>query len=418
MPIPLEATPTEIAKCARQLSPRDVRSIQVAFESQSYEMASVFIWTRAASSLKRQIAGLGMGFVGEMLRRPDVDESSDPATAIGDYEAISLAEDLGMVNRTQAIRLNHALSLVNHFSDPEAAADEEMNPEEAVSILRSCVTSVLGSEHIKPPIQFAELRVALEEVSLQLSSPQVQSVLASPYFFQRTTLSVLLSLLKTGASAQLEHAIGNTNVLIPAMWGNLRKPERWQVGQAYAELASAGNRPAAAGLKKALTSVRGFDFVPESLRSNTFSQTAHKVLEAHFAINNFYNETAPLRELASLGSTIPRPAFPACMTAVLAVYIGNMYGHTFKAGPVAMEILSQLRTEQWEYYLNECLPSDKVVLQKLADSKPRSRWIELRTIANLASMNVLDPDVNKIVSGNSTAVERAAGLLRAKLGPS
>lgn len=124
---------------------------------------------------------------------------------------------------------------------------------------------------------------------------------------------MLLSLLKSSRGAQLEHAVGNTNIVLPRIWSHLRQPERWQVGQAYAEVHTAGKKEASAGLKNALATVKGFDYVPETLRSDTFARAAHKVIEAHNSVNNYYKETAPIEELAALGTTIPRPAFPVCM---------------------------------------------------------------------------------------------------------
>src|SRR5208283_1622656 len=110
-------------------------------------------------------------------------------------------------------------------------------------------------------------------------------------------------------------------------------------GQAYAEVNSDGNRPAATGLKKALVAVHGFDFVPESLRSSTFTETASRVLNAHFAYNNFFNEEEPMSNLAGLGTTIPRPAFGKCMEATLAVWLGNRWGVSWGARPWAETVL-------------------------------------------------------------------------------
>src|SRR4051812_1342678 len=75
------------------LSRRDMDSIVVGFKAQGYEMVSTFIWTKAATALKKQVATLGMEFVGEMLGRPDLDDDSDPTTAIADHEVVALAED-------------------------------------------------------------------------------------------------------------------------------------------------------------------------------------------------------------------------------------------------------------------------------------------------------------------------------------
>ena len=66
--------------------------------------------------------------------------------------------------------------------------------------------------------------------------------------------------------------------------------------------------------------------MPENLRSVTFKKAAAAVIETHFEFNNFYNEPSVVRKLASLGSTIPLPAFIDCIQAYLAVYLGNSYG--------------------------------------------------------------------------------------------
>jgi len=209
----VNATSRDIAERARGLSQRDIHAITIAFDSQSYEMVFTFVWTRAITALKKQVASLGMEFVGQMLGRPDLHDDSDAATSIGEYDAILLAEELGMITTTEALRLKHSMELVGHFADPDNANQEQMIQSEAVSILRSCVASILGNPHMKPPLQFSELRDALERESFSRNDDRVEKICESPYFIQRTVLSVLLSMLKTASGAQLEHAVGNANII-------------------------------------------------------------------------------------------------------------------------------------------------------------------------------------------------------------
>lgn len=394
-------SPTDIVSYGQAtLSKRDIASIVAGFQAASYEMVTTFIWTKAIVTLKKQVATLGMEFVGEMLRRPDLNDLSDPTTSIGDYEAVSLAEDLGMVTPTQGLRLKQAMQLVTHFANLEQAQaeEEQMHMEDATSILRTCITSILGRAKFDAAIQFAQFRKALGERSLTAEDGDVVTLKGSPYFFLRTTLSALLAMIKSAQGAQLEHAVGNCMLLVPLFWPRFKDPERWQVGQAYAEVSSAGNRLAISGIKRALLQVQGFDFVPESLRSNTFTETAARVLSAHFAYNNFYNETDPMTILANLGSTIPMPAFSKCMEATLAVWLGNVYGSSFNATPWAQKLLNELRPTQWEYYFNECLYSDRTVLDKLcSEPKPTSRWKAL--IANTVpdNINIRDKLVQELI---------------------
>jgi hypothetical protein len=232
----------------------------------------------------------------------------------------------------------------------------------------------------------------------------VQTLVAAPYFFKKTTLSILLSNTKTRAGAQFEHTLGNIVVIAPLLWGHLRDSERWAFGQAYAEVVNVGNSPAVAALKKALTAIRGFDYVPETLRSQTFSAAASNVINVHTGMNNFYNEPAAIAALGKLGSTIPWPAFPISMSAIMAIYLGNSYGHAWGAIPDAEALLTRLSNNQWDYYLNSCLPGDQLIVEKLAwYQKPRERWVQLVEKFSLSSRPPKLPDVKRLLDASITA---------------
>lgn len=422
---PSATTPDAIVQYgAETLSRRDIQSIIIGFQAEGYEMVSTFIWTKAAAALKKQVATLGMEFIGEMLGRPDLNEDSNPTTAIADHEVIALAEDLGMITMTQALRLKQSLQIVTHFAslDDAREADEAMNREEAINLLRTSITSILGKQHFEVAIRFADFRKRLGEHTLQSADDDVKAIKDSPYFFIRTTLSVLLSTIKVSKGATLEHAVGNIMLLLPVLWDRLRSSERWQVGQVYAEVNAAGNRIASAGIKKALIDVRGFDFVPETLRSNTFTEAAAKVLSTHFAANNFYNEQEPMQTLANLGSTIPMPAFAKCMEATLSVRLGNQWGEARSAQIAAKGVLDSLRPTQWEYYFNECLARDRTVLDKLAfERKPVERWRQYVIVYIRPDIQPKDKRVKELLEasgpeGTNRDVMESAGKLRSQLG--
>ncbi|MFY1990217.1 hypothetical protein ACOTCR_13200 [Achromobacter xylosoxidans] len=369
-----------IAGVAKNLSTRDQKQIVAAFESESFEMMAGFVLNKALSQLKRALASMGMTFVGEMLGRADINEDSVPTVSISDYEAITLARELGVINSTDAKRLTQHLELLAHFDslNTDDAESEEMAREEALSFLRTCVNAVLGREGNVAPAEFVTFRSELESRTFKEADPELVTLQVAPYFFKKTTLSILLAGAKTKTGAQFEHTLGNIVVIVPSIWDSLRDSEKYSVGQAYAEAVSAGSSAVVLALKKALSSVQGFDFVPESLRSQSFTAAASNVISVHTAMNNFYNEPSAIQALSRLGSTIPWPAFPICMSAILAVKLGNRYGTSNAAIPIADELLERLTKNQWEYYLNECLPGDELVLQKLSwYERPLKSWVSL-----------------------------------------
>jgi hypothetical protein len=399
-----------IASVAKNLRGRDQKQIVTAFQSEAFEMMAGFVLNKALSQLKRALASLGMSFVGEMLGRADIAEDSVPTVSISDYEAITLARELGLINATDAKRLTQHLELLAHFDslNIDAAETEEMSREEALSFLRTCVNAVLGREGNIAPAEVLTFRAQLESRTFKETDPELVTLQVAPYFFKKTTLSILLAGAKTKAGAQFEHTLGNILVVIPFLWPSLRDAERWSIGQSYAEAVNASLTPVVAALKKALSAVQGFDFVPESLRSQTFAAAASNLISVHTAMNNFYNESSAISALSKLGTTIPWPAFPICMSAVLAVQLGNSYGVSNAAIPEASKLLSRLTKNQWEYYLNECLPGDELILQKLAwYEKPRARWFALSQEFDLQAKAIKKATVGKLVAGGQKAEHQA-----------
>jgi hypothetical protein len=377
--VPTTATSaTDIAEFAHQLSNRERNQLVQAFNGGLLEMGTSFVWTRAMAGLKSRLEALGVGFIAEMLDRPDIRGDAEIHEVLTDYEAVRLAEELGMFGSTLGLRLRQNLELVAHFTHrPADAAEDEMMPEEALGLLRTCVQTVLGQENLEVAVEFAALRDRLEQSILEHDAPEIDGLAASPYFYKRTVLRVLLAGSKSNRGAQLENVLANINTLLPSIWPNLKDPDRYMVGRAYAEVHAEGLAVPASGLRSALLKVSGFDYVPESLRSQAFLEAAAKLEAAHFDWDNFHNEPGPMRALAKLGSSIPRPAFHRCMTAIILVRVGNRYGVSHAAQPDAMKMLKDVTVDRWGYFFEGCLPVDGVLLTELLDSSIAERWCEM-----------------------------------------
>jgi hypothetical protein len=381
-PLPKKVTDiSELVTYGLQLSSKDQNQIVRTFNDGSYEMVATYVWNKAILSLKNQLGKMGISFIAEMLDRPDINDHSNLQQAISEYEAIRLAEELGVISGTSAFRLRQAMETVAHFNQPELEdeAENELSEDETKAIVRSCIQGVLGYNKIQAAIDFRNFRIELEEATLTEDSPSILKLIHSPYFFHRTTLRILLSLIKASAGAQLENVLANSNLIIPKIWKGLKHPEKYQVGRSYSELFADGKTKASSGLKQVLLKVKGFDFVPEDLRSSSFTKAANEVLAAHEGINNFYNEPGPTNTLHRMGSVIPIPAFPICMTAVLSVRLGNRYGVSNAAQPSALHIIKNVSHERWVYFFNECLASNDRILYKLTLYYPSNRWIDLFT---------------------------------------
>lgn len=396
---------------APTLREEDKRSLITALNHHNYAMAAGYIWRRSISKLRSKLAKLGMRFLGEMLNREDINDYSLPDSSLTDHDTIFLAEALGFVDGTGAMRMKHGFELVSHFDSDLAV--EEMSSAEAAIVIRSCVQYVFGSEDSLTAINFTQFRERLSSQTIPQDDFAVNQLADSPQFFIRTTLRTLLAAAKIEESARLDHSLANLNTFLPVMWPKLTEEDKWSIGTTFAELSNIGSKPnATSGVRKALTKVRGFDYVPENLRSNSFKRAAQAVIATHYAFNNFYNEPEPVRQLAEMGSSIPIPALAECIRAYLCVYLGNRYNVCHSAASVALTELRGVSRDRWEHYLNKILPFDEDILSKLTIPKPTANWISLVESLEFTKLN-LHPGwaAQLVISKRSDEIGRFAKLL-------
>ena len=408
-------TPKAISKHAAQLSLRDQQQIVSAYKAEHYEMGLNFLWLRTATALKRELATVGAGLLGEMIGRVGVSEDEDVEDLLTARDAIRLAEELGAINRTEALRLGHTHDLVTHFNQlaAEEVETETIDESEAISALKVCVSAVLAKPRIEVARKFVEFRESLETGAFVEEEEKLNALVASPYFFWKLTVDILMNSAKESSGAKLEHCLANINSVLPRLWPRLKEAERWRVGRTYSEVYSEGNTTATSGLKQALLKVQGFDFVPENLRSDTFIKAAESILRAHDGYDNFHNEVGPMRSFSQLGSSIPAPALPTCFVALLSAYLGNQYGYSFGAAPLAEQVLDGLSGDRWRFYINQVLPVDTRTLNKLAyDTRPRVRWRGLVDRYSLCNAEAKDRLVSRLIarsgSDDGARVDKAA----------
>lgn len=352
----------EIVPFANYLNEKQKNQIIAAFQIEAFDMASEYAWKKAMVKLKETISTLGMRFVGEMLGRDDFDETTSIESEITDYAAIQLAEQLGVIGATAALKLRQSNELISHFFSKNA--DEQLDYATAFAIVKSSVQYILGEHDISIAVEFSQFRNRLLAETLKLSDPQVDQIINSPLFYLRTVIKILLSSIKNDIGAKLENSLANFNLMLPTIWESLGESDKWNIGTVYRDVTAAGNTIAAVGLKNALLKVNGFDYVPENLRSTTFIKTARQVIETHFAYNNFYNEPAVVKKLSNLGNTIPTPALMECFQAYLAVYLGNPYGFSIDGAHIAQQELSKISKERWSYYFQKIINTDEITLSK------------------------------------------------------
>jgi hypothetical protein len=122
-----------------------------------------------------------------------------------------------------------------------------------------------------------------------------------------------------------------------------------------------------------------------------------------------------MRELASLGTSIPAPALAACITAALCVRLGNQYGVSIAAQDPAVKVLKSVSKDRWTFYLNGRLSQDVLIISKLLSEKPRANWLAEIGSLGLEPSLISDPSVRALIlatnQGNAQRVREIGSLM-------
>lgn len=358
-----------------------------AFNAGAYDMATEYTWKKAMVRLKEMVGSLGLEFIGDLLQRQDITRFSIPENVLSDTDAINLAERLGMLPSAGAMHLRQAKEQLAYYFSSEATQREDyIDGAHAFPIISDCVKFILRINNFQANINFVEFRDRLLNDNLSQNDDGYRIIENAPLFYLRTIYTILLSAIKKESGAKFEHASANLNLIINSIWNKLGEDDRWNIGSAYKDVVADGNEKAARSLKMAMSKVHGFDYVPENLRSNTFNQAAERVVKVHYDFNNFYNEPSAVRALAALGSVIPKAAFTNCMKAYLCVLMGNRYGVSVDAFPVAKKELEKVSPDRWAYYFSDIICKDEDILYHLGSNSQISRLSSFLKNANLDNL--------------------------------
>ena len=249
-------------------------------------------------------------------------------------------------------------------------------------------------------LEFNDFRYKLKTCSINEVISDKNLLITCPYFFKKTTVRTIISLLKSTDGFEYEQVVENMAIIIPIMWDELLNDEKFYIGSAFAQFDNDKDDKRVKSLKSVLVKVRGFDYVPENIRSTTFVTVATKLIAVHHGVNNFYNEPLAISNLEKLGTKFPKPALRICMTAVLLVKLGNQYNICWDAQSYATTMLDRLTDDDWRTYLEHYLPLEKGIVEDLLTRPVRKmveNWKDIVVKYNLTKYTITNATSKRII---------------------
>ncbi len=362
-----------ISSYIKVLTKKETDKIVAAFDNSMFDMGVEYAWNRAIKKLEERLEIFGLEFIAEMLGL----EYIETIDSISNKEKINLAFELGMIDKTAKMKLSQANEKINHFMSNNS--EDELNYIDSLSIILDITQYILGNNIDVSSIEFKQFREKLKTNIFSTTDKEVELLQSSPYFFIKTTIRTILNLIKNADITEKTKILNNAIIFINALWSKLFIEDRKNIGRTYAQAINDGDKDIFKTFSTILDNVQGYDYVPETTRSNAYIKVAKAYISAHYQMNNFYNEPAYATKLNNMGTLIPDFALGECLEAVLLSVIGNYYGVSTLAQDSNKKLLKKVTYEQWKEFFSIIILQTQNILEDLKNGNDDmiERWFNV-----------------------------------------
>lgn len=146
-----------------------------------------------------------------------------------------------------------------------------------------------------------------------------------------------------------QQTITNINLIAPILWPFVSESTRSDFGTRYAVFMANVDKYAKEHSYQFLELVNGLSYLPDPAKTPQIKNAIEQLLDAHFSINNFYNEPNLAKQLLSIigkHGAIPSQLNYTYVRCLVSVFITNGCGVSWKANEIYIELINNLDVKQ------------------------------------------------------------------------
>lgn len=396
MELPLETDVIQLIPYGKALPERTRKKIVKYYSEGDFSGAAERVWTRAMQIMRKRILSLGEEFVADMVEASDMDYVRN----LPYYKVIELASELGFIDQKGKRNLLRANEDYNYYTSCDSNELEEMPKDESNIIIKHCIKYILYTESATFDLEFNGFRGKLKTCRWHDINEDYKVMFEScPYFYLKTTVRSLLNLFSETEDVEFDNVSSNMNDFFPMVWKRLKSDERRALADAFVEHGRSKDDKRVEVLSKIMIAVHGYDYVNDNIRARKYIQVARELKDAHFSMNNFYNEPSKIKLLEDLGTVFPLLALKDCVTAILFVKLGNEYGVSWDAVSIADKLLARLTEMEWKTYLEQYFKEVVSLMESIDNCRRiRQNWKNIIVEHKLKELNITDSTAKRYVN--------------------
>lgn len=356
---------------------------KLALQVNLNDSAINYIWNLTIYDLYQKIVKYGIEYFASAINWDGKPlKKIDDLQEVKDYQVIEGAYSLGIIPDEAQFFLQQCREIRNNFSAAHYPMGE-LDRFETMNFIKNCIKYVLTYDLPVPGVQIKDLIARLssekldkgEEISLILEnqSKKIQGPILH---------SLFACFIKQDCDATLKY---NIKLLAPKLWNCVDEEVKSSIASKFTSLKDIKGQDEANEALAFLKLVDGVSYIPQGYLDVIFSKHARQLIDAHFAMNNFYTEPSYARDLASLGYEVPISAINTYVKAVVLSFVGNCYGISNGAQEYNCNMLQNL-SQTGIRALFRVISNDLQVVRELTSQLPANRLIQLMDIIKEKTM--------------------------------
>jgi hypothetical protein len=390
-----------------------------------FDAALNFIWDETVVNLRAKVAQFDLEYfydsvITDSSRRPKFKDEADLAK-IEEWELVRGCHLTGILSDIGYKHLDYIRDMRN-WASAAHPNQNDLTGLQLVSWLETCIREVIGKDPEAPAIEVKRFLNNIRNTTLTPSDAQYinAGIEQLPSDIAKSLLRTLFGMYTAeSAAVQLK-----TNIRLVAEKCWLLAPEsaKHECGFRYATFAANGEVARKAAANEFLTVVNGLPYLPGDTLALELSEKINNLSIAHNGFNNFYNEPAHAKALASYVSStghIPDAVRHNYVKAVVMAKIGNGHGVANVAVPYYDEMISKFGDNEIKEFikllsdrefssrvaLRNCTQSYRAHAQYLASRTTNQICLQALTIITTAT----DPQLPQL--GKDSAFKRLTDVL-------
>lgn len=356
---------------------RDVKlldKVKTAINVSLNDSAINYIWNLTIYDLYKKIITYGIEYFASAISWDGTPlKNIDDLREVKDYQIISGAFSLGIIGHEAHFFLQQCREIRNNFSTAHYPMGD-IDRYETFNFIKNCVKYVLTFDLPAPGVQIKDIIESLSIEKLE-NAEQIKLIIEqqSDKIHAALLHNIFTNFIRQECDPILKY---NIRIIAPSVWKLVTDEIKSDIGNKFVSLKDIKGKDKANEALEFLKIVDGISFIPEDAKAIIFRKHAKNLIDAHFAMNNFYNEPGYAQDLDMLGNDVPLSALYTYVKAILVSFLGNQYNISRDAQSYNINMINGL-SQSGVRILFRILNEDINVVFELLSYRPANRLKEL-----------------------------------------